>query len=285
VSRIQSAGEQYGGDRGGDWADPTTGVASRGIVAPFIEEGDALPRPYILTADLHLGSASEEEESRKVAALDSLLDHAAQHAEGMAILGDLFDFWLPYRHVIPRRAVALLGRMAEVRRRGFPISFVGGNHDFWIADFLEDELGIPARAPSLSLSVAGRKILAAHGDDLIAGADPGYRFLRRLLRNPIALGAFRLIHPDVGIPLARLVSRTSRDYTSGKEFFVGPALARSLDAAFDAGHDAVVMGHLHEPKHLRLPRGECLVLGGWSGSLSIVRAEAGALHLGSWPAP
>lgn len=212
-----------------------------------------------------------------------MLDHAQQSSRGITLLGDLFDFWFPYRHAIPRRAIRLLARMAEIHASGFPIRFVGGNHDLWLAPYLEDEFGLPARASTLSLSAGGRRIFAAHGDDLVAAGDPGYRFLKRVIRNRVAESLFRAIHPDLGIPLARKISGASREYTNEKEFFLGDALSASIEKAFDAGHDTVVMGHLHTARHLRLARGECVVLGGWTGRLSIARVEQGEIRLDEWP--
>lgn len=212
-----------------------------------------------------------------------MLDHARDCARSVTLLGDLFDFWFPYRHAIPRRAVRLLARMAELHDAGFPIRFVGGNHDLWLAPYLEAEFGIPAQVDPLSLSAGGRRIFAAHGDDLVAAGDRGYRFLKRVIRNRLAEGLFRAIHPDLGIPLARRISGASREYTNEKEFFLGDALEASIEKAFDAGHDTVVIGHLHLARHLRLARGECVVLGGWTGRLSIARVEDGAIALDEWP--
>jgi len=240
-------------------------------------------KPYVFTADLHLGSASDDEEARKEAALLSLLDRSPELFSGLALLGDLFDFWFEYRHVIPRRAAGALARLAALHESGFPVLFVGGNHDFWLADFLRREFGLDARREPATLAIGGRRVLAAHGDELVAAGDPGYRFLKKVLRHRAAGGLFRWIHPDLGVPLGRAVSRWSRDYTSGKEFFLGDALRASIDGAFAAGHDAIVMGHLHKSEHLRLAGGECLVLGGWSGRLSVVLLEAGAFRLDHWP--
>jgi UDP-2,3-diacylglucosamine hydrolase len=238
---------------------------------------------HIFTADLHLGSDREDEEARKEAALRSLLEHARTHAEGITLLGDLFDFWFPYRHAIPKRAVRILVQLGELHASGFPVRFVGGNHDFWLGDYLEGEFGLPARAPSVTVEAGGRRIFAAHGDDLVAAGDPGYRFLKRVLRNRVATGLFGALHPDIGIPLGKMISRTSREYTNEKEFYLGDALAASIERAFDAGHDAVVIGHLHVAQHVRLPRGECVVLAGWTGRLSIVRVAGGELRLEDWP--
>lgn len=245
--------------------------------------GEGLSKPYLFTADLHLGSANEEEEARKERALLSLIDQAPDLFAGIALLGDLFDFWFQYRHAVPRRGIRILGRLAEAHESRLPILFVGGNHDFWLADFLRREFGLDARNEPATLAIGSRRVLAAHGDELVAAGDPGYRFLKWILRGRLAGGLFRAIHPDLGVPLGRAVSRWSRDYTSEKEFFLGDALRASLDRAFDEGHDAVVMGHLHKTQHLRLPRGECLVLGGWSESLSTVLLDAGEFRFEAWP--
>jgi UDP-2,3-diacylglucosamine hydrolase len=215
-----------------------------------------------------------------------LLDQAPDQLAGLAFLGDLFDFWFEYRHAVPRRAVRILARLADTHESRLPLLFIGGNHDFWLVDFLRREFGLDARLGATSLSIGDRRVLAAHGDELVAAGDPGYRFLKRILRNPVARGLYRAIHPDFGIPLGGVISKWSRDYTSEREFFLGEALRASIEAAFDAGHDAVVMGHLHKAEHLRLPRGECIVLGGWSDGLSVALLEAGQFRLDEWrPAP
>lgn len=242
-----------------------------------------MSKPYLFTADLHLGSGSREEEARKEAAFLSLLDRASDSASGLAILGDLFDFWFEYRHAIPKRALRIVARIAELHDAGLPVTFVGGNHDVWLAAFLGREFGVPSHAGRTSLAVGGRRILVTHGDEMVAGSDPGYRLLKRLLRNPVTPRLFRLLHPDIGIPFGRLLSGLSRDYRREDGFFLGETLRAAIERAFDGGHDAVVMGHLHIAEHVRLPRGECLVLGGWTGRLSVVSLSDGVFAHEQWP--
>lgn len=241
-----------------------------------------MTKPYLFTADLHLGSDPRDDEARKERALEKLLDVARETAAGVAILGDLFDFWFEYRHAIPKTAIRLLTRIGDLHAAGVSVDFVGGNHDVWLADFLASELGVRTHTRPATLHVGGRVVLAAHGDEMVAANDPGYRVLRRLLRNRVSPRLYRLLHPDVGIPLGRLVSGWSRDHTKEKDFFLGDALRASIDRAFDAGHDAVVMGHLHRAQHLRFDRGECVILGGWTGTLSVARLEGGAFHPVEW---
>jgi len=241
-------------------------------------------KPYLFTADLHLGSSDRQDESRKEAALAALIEHAGEHAAGLVLLGDLFEFWFEYRHTIPKRAARLLTRIADLHESGVPVDFIGGNHDVWLAGYLAREFNVSAHSRPISLSIGSRRVFVAHGDEMVAGNDPGYRLLRRILRNRVAPRLFALLHPDLGIPLGRAVSGWSREYKKEKDFFLGDALAKSIESAFDAGHDAVVMGHLHTARHLKLPRGECLILGGWSGRLSVVSLDGGEFRHLEWPA-
>jgi UDP-2,3-diacylglucosamine hydrolase len=203
----------------------------------------------------------------------------------LILLGDLFEFWFEYRHAIPKTAVRILLRLADLRESGVPVDFVGGNHDVWLADFLTREFGISGHTHPIGLAVGGRRVFAAHGDELVAGNDPGYRLLKRVLRNRVSPRLFALLHPDLGIPLGRVISGWSREHKKERDFFLGDALRRSIEAAFDAGHDAVVMGHLHTARQLEFPRGECVILGGWNGRLSIAELEDGRFRLAEWPPP
>ena len=139
----------------------------------------------------------------------AFFDRVASERAALYVNGDLFDFWFEYGHAIPKRFVRVLQALGELRRRAVPVTYVGGNHDFWIGNYLERELDVTFTDEALTLELQGRRIFLAHGDGLGPG-DHGYKLLKRLLRNRLARGLFRWIHPDVGIPLATTVSHTSR---------------------------------------------------------------------------
>ena len=69
-----------------------------------------------------------------------LLDEIKPNASELYILGDLFDVWYEYKHVVPKGFVRVLGKLAEFVDDGIPIHFVG-NHDMWMIDYLETEIG------------------------------------------------------------------------------------------------------------------------------------------------
>ena len=93
-------------------------------------------------SDLHLGSgyiADTYSHQRRIAAW---LRSIAPTARRLFLLGDVIDYWYEYRDVVPRGFVRFLGALAELADSGVEITWLKGNHDIWIFDYLPSELGI-----------------------------------------------------------------------------------------------------------------------------------------------
>src|SRR5690606_24926378 len=170
---------------------------------------------------------------------------------GTALLlnGDLFDFWFEYGTVIPGRHFRVLAALADLVDAGIPVTMVGGNHDAWGGRFLREEVGIDFHAGSVRLDLAGRPALVAHGDGLGRG-DLGYRLLKTVLRSRAAILGFRALHPELGVRLARAVSRTEgrgegEAAAQGRSRFLEAWAAEQLEA--DPALAWVVCGHAHMP--------------------------------------
>jgi UDP-2,3-diacylglucosamine hydrolase len=239
-----------------------------------------MPEPgcAYFVADAHLGQGSEASNRERERDLLELFRRVESERAALYVNGDLFDFWFEYGQAIPKRFARILFALGGLRDSGLPVTYVGGNHDFWIGDYLARELGVAFTDQPLPLEIQGRRILMAHGDGLGPG-DAGYKLLKRVLRNRIARAAFRWIHPDLGIPVATATSRASRRHA--------PRAARTeeeLEALlgkpwFSQGYDAVLLAHFHRPIHRRGPSGEFLVLGDWIERRSFARLEGGAFTL------
>src|SRR5690348_5864131 len=91
--------------------------------------------------DFHLGVPDHERSLEREKRIVQFLELAAQDAEEIHVLGDLFDMWFEYREVVPRGHVRLLGKLAELTDRGLPVYVYIGNHDMWIFDYLPKETG------------------------------------------------------------------------------------------------------------------------------------------------
>ena len=198
-----------------------------------------LAAPCHVISDAHLGHASAEVERSLLGYLRSLPGRAGS----LLINGDLFEFWFEWRTVVPRSGVRALAAMMDLRDAGIPVTMIAGNHDCWGGDVLRDA-GVDFQIGPWEGALGGWRTRVEHGDGLREKEDRGYRALRRVLRNPLAIRAYRMLHPDLATRLAMGSSQTSRSYQPRDE---GRGL-REVAAATLASRpelELLVFGHSH----------------------------------------
>ena len=196
--------------------------------------------PCYVISDAHLGVASTDIERSLVSFLRRLEGHAAS----LVINGDLFDFWFEWKSVIPRNSFRALAALADLRESGMPILWIAGNHDCWGDDVLRRDIGVDYQLERWRGSIAGWDTLIEHGDGLREKEDRGYRMVRPVMRNPMAIRAFRALHPNWSTRLAVGSSGASRTYRSRDEGRGLRAIAmRELEA--DPSVDLLIYGHSH----------------------------------------
>ena len=164
--------------------------------------------------DAHLGSGADSR--RREADLVRWLDAVAPEAKRIVMLGDIFDFWFTYRRAVPRGFVRLLGKMAELVDSGIELHFFIGNHDMWMFDYLEREVGVVMHGEPTAFEWEGRHFLLGHGDGLDR-SDRKYLFLKRVFRSRFNQWLFAGIHPNIGFPVALRWSANSRRRHSLKD--------------------------------------------------------------------
>jgi UDP-2,3-diacylglucosamine hydrolase len=231
-------------------------------------------------SDAHLGLDPKEDPAR-VRAIASFFESIKEQGGDLFILGDFFDFWFEYRSVIASRHFEVLTSMKDLTSSGVEIFYIGGNHDHWLGGFLRDEIGLRLFPGPVELSAQGLRIYLAHGDGL-AQRDRLYPLLRGLLHNRLTTALYRLIHPDLGLPMARWFSKLSRG--------VNPDWAPAEDdlwkaagvPQFDRGFDAVVLGHIHKPFAIARGGKSLYVLGDWISRYSYLVLRNGALEQHRW---
>jgi UDP-2,3-diacylglucosamine hydrolase len=241
--------------------------------------------PVYFLADVHLGSSPDPRvDEPRLARLLPFLRHVGERrAEHLYILGDLFDFWFEYAHVMPWRHAAVLGAIRAVVDRGVPVSFLGGNHDWWAGRSFQEFGRMTVHREPISVEHQGRRLFLAHGDGLASTTDSGYLVLRAVLRNPAVIALLRLVHPDLAYAFGHRLSKFSRDHWTNVPFRIRPPLARFVDARLAEGHDAFLMGHYHaRHRETRPGGGSFYVLGDWMTIFSALRLENGALIWEDW---
>lgn len=243
-----------------------------------------MPAEFI-ASDVHLGAVPRATERRFV----RFLEHVGAEGVSLILNGDVFDFWFEYGSVIPGTHVRVLGALAAVADAGVEVTFVGGNHDAWGGRFLEEEIGLRVVDGPAVLRIAGRRALVAHGDGLGPG-DLGYKALKAVIRSRPAVWAFRALHPELGVKLARYVSSTEQRlspdaaHTAVRSDALLAWAAERLAEAPDLGW--VVCGHAHSPRLEEVEPDRWYVnAGDWITHDSYVRIEGGVPALLRWESP
>ncbi len=241
---------------------------------------------YFLS-DFHLGapnqSASLIREKKVVAFLESIRSTAA----AIFIVGDIFDFWFEYNHVVPKGYVRLLGKLAELTDSGIPVHVFVGNHDMWMSGYFEKELNIPVYFHPQTFEFNHKNFYIAHGDGLGPG-DHGYKFIKKIFRNPICKKLFAFLHPAAGISLANYFSRKSREKTgNADEVFLGEdkewLIIYAKELILQTPYNYLVFGHRHYPLNLKLTETSRYInLGDWIRNFTYAEFDGNEMSLKSY---
>jgi UDP-2,3-diacylglucosamine hydrolase len=219
-------------------------------------------------SDFHLGvpvgEASFEREKRII----DWLDHIRQDAFEIYLVGDIFDFWFEYKHAIPKGFVRIQGKIAELVDSGIPVYFFTGNHDMWMFDYFEKELGVKIYREPVHRTYNGKKLLIGHGDGLGPG-DRGYKFIKKVFAAKWSQWMFARLHPNFGIALANYFSRKSRIATGDSDSkFLGEDNEWLVQYCKEQEginpQDYYIFGHRHLPMTIRISeRAAYINLGEW----------------------
>lgn len=239
-----------------------------------------MSRIYFIS-DAHLGLSDRKTEEKKEQMLINFLRSASQDASAIYILGDLFDAWFEYKTVIPKGFHRTIATLDDLVRKNIKVHYLAGNHDFWMNDFFISELGINVHFDSYTFTHEGKKIFLHHGDGF-SKKDIGYRILKRILRNSINIKLYKLLHPDIGISLARKFSRASRKHSSDKKLLETSELNSIIEKIIKQGYDIVIMGHLHQPLQQKVGNGEFVNLGDWINHFTYAVMQDGQIELKKW---
>lgn len=226
---------------------------------------------YFFISDAHLGSHQPETERR----LTDFLLSLKGRAKGLYILGDLFEFWFEYQRVIPKSGLKVLAVLNELHSAGTRVVFLKGNHDVWFRGVLSQELGIEGFYDHLTEEIEGKRVFMTHGDLLDRNCIP--KFFRGLMRNRLNGMLFSLLHPDIGIGIARYIARKSREQKAKPDVVkVMRGFARRRIAE---GCEVVVMGHSHIPERIEFGRGVYINVGDWLNHFTYCRLAEGKVFL------
>ncbi|MEG0807956.1 MAG: UDP-2,3-diacylglucosamine diphosphatase [Alistipes sp.] len=240
-------------------------------------------------SDIHLGAGDQSTSRAAEQRFVAWLDEVAQDAETICLVGDIFDFWFEYRHVVPKGFVRTLGKLAALTDRGIRVIFFTGNHDMWVTDYLTRECGVEIYTTPQLLTFGNQRVFVAHGDNMKIDNLPMLRLLNGVFRSrTLRYGFSWLLHPDLAMRFGHWWSGHShkKHLTEGgfDATLTEPLIAYAREYAATHAVDHFVFGHLHFARDYRDGVLHVVNLGGWernpsyavldaSGSLTLHRLE------------
>jgi len=215
-------------------------------------------------SDFHLGSPNYEDSLKREKKIISWLNEIEIDAKKIYLLGDIFDFWFEYEKVVPKGFVRLLAKLADLVDKGIKIHFLVGNHDMWMRDYLEKEIGLKVHFKEFIIEEDNQLIFIGHGDGLGKG-DYKYKILKSLFTSKICKWIFSRLHPNFGIGLGQAWSNKSRKKQESfkneeKEILLGYCKEQQQNNPVDY----YVFGHRHIPMEVKIDeRANYINLGDW----------------------
>ena len=209
-----------------------------------------MKKAYFIS-DLHLGANyitdHREHEARVVGFLDTIAGDAGE----LYLLGDILDYWYEYKTVVPRGHVRFFGALARLADAGVKITWIVGNHDVWLFDYLRKEIGLTVLNGGTEVDVMGHRFFISHGDD-VGYQKPLYRFTRVCFHNRVCQWLYASIHPRWTHAIAKgwsASNRTRRRPELPVEVKRSPAIDHLCDYVRQHEQQShvehYVFGHLH----------------------------------------
>lgn len=213
----------------------------------------------IFISDVHLRKSGDERYKKLMNFFDAIKEgnvRALVHPEtklqekvfidDLYIAGDLFDFWFCDRDKIYPDFKPVIHKLVELQKAGIRVHLGEGNHDFFMAEYFKDVLGINVFEEWKDAQLDKLKILIAHGDTADS-KNIRYLLFRKFLRSKAFYHFQRFIPASVRWALAGFSSTASKEMTMEN----GEALVKKMYPfalrRFQKGYDAVVLGHSHIP--------------------------------------
>ncbi len=242
---------------------------------------------YFLS-DFHLGVPNYASSLEREKHIVNFLNSIASSAQAIYIVGDVFDMWYTYTTVVPKGYTRILGKLAELSDAGVQLYMFTGNHDMWLFDYFETELGIKTYTAPITVSINNKQFYIAHGDGLGPG-DKGYKFIKKVFANKTCQWLFKWLHPDIGLGFANYWSGKSAAVKRQKDsIYLGDdkefLIQFCNEHALHNNIDYYVFGHRHYPlvKTIRT-KSTYINLGDWISQYTYCVFDGTACELKTFP--
>ena len=195
----------------------------------------------------------------------------------------LVSGWFEYSKVVPKGFTRLFGKLAELCDEGINVNLIVGNHDMWTKEYFDREIGLKTYSDRKIIEESNKKILVCHGDGL-GNKNYRYKFLKQIFRSSICRWLFSRIHPNLGISLAHLWSKASRNKNSGDQIINHDHLLNYCTGLQKKQPiDFYVFGHMHSPIEIDLDKNsKYFNTGDWITNFSYLIFHEGKMEIKKW---
>lgn len=230
----------------------------------------------IFLADAHLRQPQDDNYQKILAFLEQQED-----LDALFLLGDIFEFWVGYQHLVFSAYVPLLEQLRRLVAGGTRLYYVEGNHDFLLGPYFSETLNCTVITEQQLIEWDGKKLLLNHGDLINPGQ--GYLLLRNFWRSAPVRILTRLLHPDLLWRFALWLSDRSRDKRlQSKSWDPSPLLQPLADSANGKNADIILCGHFHQPVQNEYQGKQLIVVGDWIRQYSYAEMIDGRIELKSY---
>jgi len=241
---------------------------------------DSVRDSVFFVSDGHFGLGNDEAGKNRCFA--EMAAEMRGRATDLYILGDLFDFWIEYRHAIRPDYFLVLHELRGLVQAGVKVHYLTGNHDFALGNFLEKTVGV-AVGKTMHASLQGRNVYMRHGDNI--NKSGGLKFAERLMHSRFLQTLYKALHPNIGVKLGRLCSAASKK-RSRERGISEEDLQKYRRAAQtylkSKKCDLVILAHTHHSELVRFDEGEYCNTGSWMDNYDYAVMRGGEIRLCRW---
>jgi UDP-2,3-diacylglucosamine hydrolase len=236
----------------------------------------------LFVSDVHLDASAPE-------AIEQFLDFLkvhALHAEGLYILGDLFETWVGDDDEDPAKA-RVCAALRELTTAGVAVFIIHGNRDFLLGQDFCRRTGCTFLEDPIIVELDGESVLLTHGDALCTD-DHAYQALRSSVRTPDWQRRFLALPLAARERLAQQARAGSQAHTARVVKEIMDVNAQAVETSFRAlSVRRMIHGHTHRPAvHDTVIDGasaQRIVLGAWYEQGSYLWYEHGRFELRELP--
>lgn len=231
----------------------------------------------IFIADAHLRQPQDHNYQHLLDFLDQ-----QQNLDGLFMLGDIFEFWLGYKHLVFSAYIPLLEKLRHLSETGTQLYFVEGNHDFHLGPYFTETLNCALITDQQLIDWDGKKLLLSHGD--LLNPSKNYQRLRSFWRSGLIRFLSKIVHPDLVWTFAIWLSNKSRKNKNGNcRWDPSPLLHKYAESELAKLADTIVCGHFHQPLIKEYQGTEIVSVGDWIKQFSYAEMIDGEIELKSYP--